>query len=49
MKQHGTWLIPTLYLRDAIPKHLLPPPIRAKMAEVTPLMDKSFQLAVRSG
>jgi imidazolonepropionase-like amidohydrolase len=49
MKQQGTWLVPTLYLREAIRRDLLPPPIRAKMDEVTPLMDQSFRLALRSG
>jgi imidazolonepropionase-like amidohydrolase len=49
MKERGTWLVPTLYLRDAIRRDLLPPPIRAKMDEVTPLMDQSFRLAVKSG
>ena len=49
MKQQGTWLVPTLYLRDAIRRDLLPPPIKAKMDQVTPLMDQSFRLAVRSG
>ena len=49
MKQRGTWLVPTLYLREAIRRDLLPPPIRAKMDEVTPLMDQSFRLALRSG
>jgi imidazolonepropionase-like amidohydrolase len=49
MKERGTWLVPTLYLRDAIRRDLLPPPIRAKMDEVTPLMDQSFRLALRSG
>ena len=49
MKDRGTWLIPTLYLREAIRRDLLPPPIRAKMDQVTPLMDQSFRLALRSG
>ena len=49
LKRRGTWLVPTLYLREAIRRDLLPPPIRAKMDEVTPLMDRSFRLAVRSG
>jgi imidazolonepropionase-like amidohydrolase len=49
MKERGTWLIPTLYLREAIRRDLLPPPIRAKMDQVTPLMDRSFRLALRSG
>jgi imidazolonepropionase-like amidohydrolase len=49
MKERGTWLVPTLYLRDAIRRDLLPPPIRAKMDEVTPLMDQSFRVALRSG
>ena len=49
MKERGTWLVPTLYLRDAIRRDLLPPPIRAKMDEVTPLMDQSFRLALRFG
>jgi imidazolonepropionase-like amidohydrolase len=49
MKEHGTWLVPTLYLREAIRRDLLPPPIRAKMDEVTPLMDQSFKLALRAG
>ena len=37
MQERGTWLVPTLYLRDAIPRDKLPPPIRAKMDWVTPL------------
>ena len=49
MRERGTWLIPTLYLRDAIPRDKLPPPLRAKMDWVTPLMDSSFRLAVKSG
>jgi imidazolonepropionase-like amidohydrolase len=49
LKERGTWLVPTLYLRDAIRRDLLPAPIRAKMDEVTPLMDQSFRLALRSG
>jgi len=49
MRARGTWLVPTLYVREAIRLDLLPPPIRAKMDQVTPLMDRSFQLAVRSG
>ena len=49
MKERGTWLVPTIYLREAIRRDLLPPPIRAKMDEVTPLMDRSFRLALRSG
>jgi imidazolonepropionase-like amidohydrolase len=49
MKQRGTWLVPTIYLREAIRRDLLPPPIRAKMDQVTPLMDRSFRLALRSG
>ena len=49
IRRHGTWLVPTLYLREGIPRDLLPPPIRAKMDEVTPLMDRSFRLAVEGG
>ncbi len=49
MKQRGTWLVPTIYLREAIRRDLLPPAMRAKMDEVTPLMDRSFRLALRSG
>ena len=49
LKERGTWLVPTIYLRDAIPKENLPPPIRAKMEQVGPLLDRSFQLAVRAG
>ncbi len=49
MRERGTWLIPTIYLREAIRRDLLPPPIRAKMDEVTPLMDRSFRLALRAG
>ena len=48
MRERGTWLVPTLYLRDAIRRDLLPPPIRAKMDQVTPLMDQSFRLALKS-
>jgi imidazolonepropionase-like amidohydrolase len=49
MRERGTWLVPTIYLRDAIRRDLLPPPIRAKMDQVTPLMDQSFRLAVKAG
>jgi imidazolonepropionase-like amidohydrolase len=49
IKERGTWLVPTIYLRQAIRRDLLPPPIRAKMDQVTPLMDRSFRLALRSG
>jgi imidazolonepropionase-like amidohydrolase len=49
LKARGTWLVPTLYLRDAIPRENLPPPIRAKMDQISPILDRSFQLALRAG
>jgi imidazolonepropionase-like amidohydrolase len=49
LRERGTWLVPTLYLREAIPLDRLPPPLLAKMKQVTPAMDASFRLAVRGG
>ena len=49
LRERGTWLVPTLYLRDAIPRDRLPPSQRAKMDLVSPLMDASFRLALRGG
>ena len=49
MVEHGTWLVPTTYLADAIDLELLPPPIRAKAEHVLPLAKQSLQRAIAAG
>jgi imidazolonepropionase-like amidohydrolase len=49
MKQHGTYLVPTTYLGQAIRLDALPPTIRAKAEFVLPRARQSLQLAIKSG
>ena len=49
MKEHGTYLVPTTYLTDAIDFSILPPPIRAKGEYVMPLAKESLRKAIAAG
>jgi len=53
MKQHGTYLVPTLYLGDWMIENAglahLPPPLRAKAQEVIPAARKNIAHAFASG
>jgi imidazolonepropionase-like amidohydrolase len=49
MRERGTWLVPNLHLLDAFDADSLPPPLRAKMLAVVPLMRESFQRALEGG
>ena len=53
MKQHGTYLVPTLYLGDWMMENAglahLPPPLRAKAQEVIPAARKNIAHAFASG
>lgn len=49
MKQHGTYLVPTTYLVDAIDLDVLPPPIRKKAEYIMPIARESLAKAIRSG
>ena len=46
MREHGTWLVPTSYLADAIDLDALPAPIRAKAESVQPRMRESLRRAI---
>ena len=49
MKQHGTYLVPTTYLAQAIRLEALPPPIKAKAEFILPRARQSLELAIKSG
>lgn len=49
MLQHGTVLVPTNYLTDAMDLDALPPAIRAKAEFIIPEMDRSLSEAIASG
>ena len=49
MNQHGTYLVPTTYLVDAIPMDVLPPSIRSKAEYVLPLARASVRRAIEAG
>jgi imidazolonepropionase-like amidohydrolase len=49
MKEHGTYLVPTTYLTQAIRLDALPPTIRAKAEYILPLARQSLELAIKSG
>lgn len=49
MKEHGTFLVPTTYLVDAIDLNALPPAIRAKAEWVLPRARESLRTAIREG
>lgn len=47
--EHGTWLVPTTYLADAIDLEILPPPVRAKAEHILPLARENLKRAIRAG
>jgi imidazolonepropionase-like amidohydrolase len=53
MKQHGTYLVPTVYLTEWLPQNAdrlgIPPYVRAKMDVVLPLLRHNIQHAFQSG
>ncbi len=49
MLEHGTYLVPTTYLVDALNLDILPPPIRSKAEIVLPLARESLRKAIRAG
>lgn len=49
MKQHGTYLVPTAYLRDRINLAVLPPLVRRKAETVLPLAAESNRKAIAAG
>jgi imidazolonepropionase-like amidohydrolase len=49
MLEHGTYLVPTTYLVDALNLDNLPPPIRSKAETVLPLARESLRKAIRAG
>jgi imidazolonepropionase-like amidohydrolase len=49
MKQHGTFLVPTDYLTEAIDMAILPAPIRAKAEAILPRAQASHARAIAAG
>lgn len=49
MKAHGTWLVPTAYLLGRVDTTGMPPVVRAKMQQVTPLARESHRKAIAAG
>jgi len=49
MKEHGTYLVPTTYLADAIELDKLPPPLRAKAETILPRAKESLRRAIAAG
>jgi imidazolonepropionase-like amidohydrolase len=49
MKQHGTYYVPTAYLRDRINLGVLPPLVRRKAETVLPLAVESNRKAIAAG
>jgi imidazolonepropionase-like amidohydrolase len=49
MKQHGTYLVPTAYLRDRINLSVLPPLVRRKAETVLPMAAESNRRAIAAG
>lgn len=49
MREHGTHLVPTTYLADAIDLDALPPPVRRKAEEILPVMRESLRRAIAGG
>jgi imidazolonepropionase-like amidohydrolase len=49
MKEHGTYLVPTTYLADAIALDDLPAPIRAKAEAILPKAKESLRRAIAAG
>jgi len=49
MKQHGTYLVPTDYLTEAMDMARLPPPIKQKAQTILPLAQTSHSKAIAAG
>lgn len=49
MKQHGTYYVPTAYLRERINMAVLPPLVRRKAESVLPLAEASNRKAIAAG
>ena len=49
MKQHGTYLVPTAYLRERINLAVLPPLVRRKAETVLPMAEASNRKAIAAG
>ena len=49
MKQHGTYLVPTAYLRDRINLAVLPPLVRRKAETVLPMAAEGNRKAIAAG
>jgi imidazolonepropionase-like amidohydrolase len=49
MARNGTYLVPTLYIWEAVPPETLPPTSRAKVEEMMPLTQDSFRYALEAG
>jgi imidazolonepropionase-like amidohydrolase len=49
MAKNGTYLVPTLYIWEAVPPETLPPISRAKVEEMMPLTHDSFRYALEAG
>ena len=49
MKQHGTYLVPTAYLRDRINLAVLPPLVRRKAESILPLAEEWNRKAIAAG
>ena len=49
MKEKGTYLVPTSYLRDSINLDVLPPQLRAKAESILPVARESLRHAIASG
>lgn len=49
MKQHGTYLVPTAYLRERINLAVLPPLVRRKAESVLPMADAGNRKAIAAG
>lgn len=49
MVEHGTYLVPTQYLIDALDVSKLPPPLARKAQELFPKKGESLQQAIRAG
>jgi len=49
MKEHGTFLVPTTYLVDAIDLDALPPGIREKAEYILPRARENLKMAIREG
>ncbi len=47
MRKHGTYLVPTRYVADALDMDILPPEMQDKAKQVLPMLDKSLRKAIQ--